>query len=238
MIAWDRLPQEKRWDSRFRPGNNRTAACFRPGNSCLCKAHTADHAVRCLRAKTGKSGDWSYDCLCRSGGSGTEVLSQIDGDGQSPDHQQIILRAPIRRWNSRQALREYRSMGSPLRNLCSAIAASRVLVMGGKTELPPTQKVVLKPVLDRQPVELAEKGKAYYDNNCAICHGQNVITSGHGRIKDLRNIRGREAAHHHATAQILRGENPQTAPSCVASCAQFLRISQMRRSRRCRLYSH
>lgn len=173
LIAWDPLAQEKRWEVEH-PVTMNGGVLSTAGN--IVFQGTPSGTFDAYEAKTGKK-LWSYDTRSVIHGGPSTVM--VGG-------KQIIL-VPSGDGTATGAAR-----GRLGRTLETYAASSRLLAfsLGGKTELPPTQKVVLKPVLDRQPVELAEKGKAYYDNNCAICHGQNVITSGHGRIKDLRNIRG------------------------------------------------
>ena len=172
LIAWDPLAQEKRWEVEH-PVTMSGGVLSTAGN--IVFQGTPSGTFDAYEAKTGKK-LWSYDTrsVIRGGPStvmvgGKQIVLVPSGDGT--------------------AVGSARSRLS--RTLETYAAPSRLLAfsLGGKTELPPTQKVVLKPVLDRQPVELAEKGKAYYEKNCAYCHGQNVITSGHGRIPDLRNIR-------------------------------------------------
>ena len=185
LIAWDPLAQEKRWEVEH-PVTMNGGVLSTAGN--IVFQGTPSGTFDAYEAKTGKK-VWSYDTRSVIHGGPSTVM--VGG-------KQIIL-VPSGDGTATGAARS--RLG---RTLETYAAPSRLLAfsLGGKTELPPTQKVVLKPVLDRQPVELAEKGKAYYDNNCAICHGQNVITSGHGRIKDLRNIRGPRLR---ILPQILRG---------------------------------
>src|SRR5690606_24320189 len=126
-------------------------------------------------AKTGKK-LWSYNThsVIRGGPStvmvdGKQIILVPSGDGTSMG-------------SSRGKL-------SRTRDTYTAPSRHLALRLRGQAVLPATEKVILKPVLDRQPIELAAKGKTYYDRHCARCHGQDVMTSGQGRIPDLRNIR-------------------------------------------------
>jgi mono/diheme cytochrome c family protein len=75
----------------------------------------------------------------------------------------------------------------------SISAPSRLLAfaLDGNAKLPPAApKTILKPVLARQPADVAARGRSIFEEHlCEACHGQNLISSGNGRIPDLRNIR-------------------------------------------------
>ena len=174
LIAWDPLAQEKRWEVEH-PVTMNGGVLSTAGN--IVFQGTPSGTFDAYEAKTGKK-LWSYDTRSVIHGGPSTVM--VGG-------KQIIL-VPSGDGTATGAARG--RLGRTLETYGGAIAASSVLIGRKDGVCLRHKRWFLKPVLDRQPVELAEKGKAYYDNNCAICHGQNVITSGHGRIKDLRNIRG------------------------------------------------
>ena len=172
LIAWDPLAQEKRWEVEH-PVTMSGGVLSTAGN--IVFQGTPSGTFTAYEANTGEE-LWSYDTrsVIRGGPStvmvgGKQIVLVPSGDGTAVSS----------------------ARGGLSRTLETYSAPSRLLAfsLGGTTELPPTQKLVLRPALDRQPVELAEKGRAYYGRNCGGCHGQNVITSGFGRIPDLRNIR-------------------------------------------------
>ena len=172
LIAWDPLAQEKRWEVEH-PVMMSGGVLSTAGN--IVFQGTPSGTFNAYEANTGEK-LWSYDTssVIRGGPStvmvgGKQIVLVPSGDGTAVS-------------SGRGGLsRTFETYSAPSRLLAFSL--------GGEMELPPTQKVVLKPVLDRQPVELAEQGKVIYNRNCANCHGQDVITSGHGRIPDLRNIR-------------------------------------------------
>jgi len=172
LIAWDPLAQEKRWEVEH-PVTMSGGVLSTAGN--IVFQGTPSGTFDAYEAETGQK-LWSYDTHSVIRGGPSTVM--VDG-------KQIVL-VP-----SGDGTAVASARGRLSRTLETYAAPSRLLAfaLGGTTELPPTEKVVLRPVLERQPVELAEKGKVIYDRNCANCHGQDVITSGHGRIPDLRNIR-------------------------------------------------
>lgn len=185
LIAWDPVAQKKRWEVEH-PVMMSGGVLSTGGN--IVFQGTPSGTFDAYDAATGKK-LWSYDThsVIRGGPStvmvqGKQIILVPSGDGTAIGS----------------------ARGRLSRTLETYAAPSRLLAfgLGGKAVLPATHKVILKPVLDRQPVELAEKGKAFYDENCAECHGQDVINSGNGRIPDLRNIR---EARLGILPQILRG---------------------------------
>ncbi len=60
----------------------------------------------------------------------------------------------------------------------------------GKADLPlAPPKVIPKPPRQRQPEDLAAKGKALAGKlGCQSCHGGDLVISGKGRIPDLRTM--------------------------------------------------
>lgn len=185
LIAWDPIKQTKRWQVDHPQVTMSGGALSTAGNIVFQGTPAGTFAAY---DATNGTKLWSYDTHSVIRGGPSTVM--VDG-------KQIIL-VPSGDGTAIGSAR-----GRLSRTLDTYAAPSRLLAfgLGGDAVLPPTQKVILKPVLDRQPVALAEKGKAFYNQNCGRCHGQNVITSGNGRIPDLRNIR---EARMRALPQILR----------------------------------
>lgn len=185
LIAWDPIKQTKRWQVDHDDVTMSGGALSTAGNVVFQGSPDGNFTV--YDAKTGTK-LWSYDTHSVIRGGPSTVM--VDG-------KQIVL-VPSGDGTAIGSAR-----GRLSRTLDTYAAPSRLLAfgLGGKIVLPPTHKVILKPVLERQPEALAEKGKAFFDSNCSNCHGQNVITSGNGRIPDLRNIREARLA---ILPQILR----------------------------------
>jgi PQQ-dependent dehydrogenase (methanol/ethanol family) len=184
LIAWDPIKQTKKWQVDHTVTMS-GGALSTAGN--LVFQGTPDGTFAAYDATTGKK-LWSYDTRSVIRGGPSTVT--IDG-------KQIIL-VPSGDGTAIGSAR-----GRLSRTLETYAAPSRLLAfaLNGNAVLPPTEKVILKPVLERQPVALAEKGKTFYNQNCSRCHGQNLLNSGRGRIPDLRNIR---EARLGALPQILR----------------------------------
>ena len=144
LIAWDPLTQEKRWEVEH-PVTMSGGVLSTAGN--IVFQGTPSGTFDAYEAKTGKK-LWSYDThsVIRGGPStvmvgGKQIVLVPSGDGTAVGS----------------------ARGGLSRTLETYSAPSRLLAfsLGGTTELPPTEKVVLRPALDRQPVELVEKGRAY-----------------------------------------------------------------------------
>jgi quinohemoprotein ethanol dehydrogenase len=174
LIAWDPLAQQKRWEIEH-PAITMTGGVLSTAGNIVFQG-TPSGTFNAYDAKTGNK-LWSYNTGSVIRGAPSSVM--VDG-------KQVVL-VPSGDGTATGSGRSELS-----RTPETYAAPSRLLAfsLDGTAELPPTKKkVVLKPVFDRQPIELAKKGKAYYDKNCRVCHGKNVITSGNGRIPDLRDIR-------------------------------------------------
>jgi quinohemoprotein ethanol dehydrogenase len=184
LIAWDPIAQKKRWEVEH-PVTMSGGVLSTAGDIVFQGTPSGDFDA--YDAATGKK-LWSYDTHSVIRGGPSTVM--IDG-------KQVIL-VPS---GDGTAIGSARGRLSSTRETYAA--PSRLLAFGlnGTAVLPPTEKVILKPVLERQPLALAEKGKVFYNQNCSRCHGQNLLNSGKGRIPDLRNIR---EARMGALPQILR----------------------------------
>lgn len=184
LIAWDPIRQTRRWEVdhavTMSGGALSTAGnvVFQGAPDGMFTAYDASSGAKL----------WSYDTHAVIRGGPSTVV--VDG-------KQIVL-VPSGDGTAIGSAR-----GRLSRTLDTYAAPSRLLAfaLDGKAVLPATKKVIQKPVLARQPVELAARGKDFYDRNCSRCHGQNVMTSGNGRIPDLRNIREPRLV---ALPQILR----------------------------------
>ncbi|WP_129778363.1 outer membrane protein assembly factor BamB family protein [Peristeroidobacter soli] len=172
LIAWDPIAQKKRWEIEH-PVTMSGGVLSTGGNVVF--QGTPSGAFVAYDATDGTK-LWSFDThsVIRGGPAtvtvqGKQIVLVPSGDGTAIGSARGRLS------------RTDRAYAAPSRLLAFAL--------GGNAVLPPTQKVILKPVLERQPAALADRGKEFYGPNCSRCHGQNVVTSGNGRIPDLRNIR-------------------------------------------------
>ncbi|HEU4485643.1 MAG TPA: PQQ-binding-like beta-propeller repeat protein [Povalibacter sp.] len=172
LIAWDPVKQTRKWQVDHTVTMS-GGALSTAGNVVF--QGTPDGTFAAYDAKSGAK-LWSYDTHSVIRGGPATVM--VDG-------KQIVL-VPAGDGTAIGSAR-----GQLSRTMETYAAPSRLLAfaLDGKAVLPQTHKVVHKPVLERQPAELAAAGKVFYERNCSRCHGQNVVTSGNGRIPDLRNIR-------------------------------------------------
>jgi PQQ-dependent dehydrogenase (methanol/ethanol family) len=126
-------------------------------------------------AKTGRT-LWSYDTHSVVLGAPSTVMIQ---------GRQILL-VPSGDGNSVAAAKTAFLTSTP----DTMAAPSRLLAfaLGGTAALPPRPpKMIQQPALPRQPREAAELGKTVFaKSGCGSCHGEDLVSSGNGRIPDLR----------------------------------------------------
>jgi PQQ-dependent dehydrogenase (methanol/ethanol family) len=184
LIAWDPIAQKKKWEVTH-PVTMSGGVLSTAGNLVFQGTPSGDFTA--YDATTGKK-MWSYDTHSVIRGGPSTVM--IDG-------KQIIL-VPS---GDGTAIGSGRGRLSRTPETYAAPSRLLAFALGGTATLPVKQKVVLKPVLERQPKTLADEGRGYFNQHCSRCHGQNAMTSGYGRIPDLRNIR---EARLQSLPQILR----------------------------------
>jgi PQQ-dependent dehydrogenase (methanol/ethanol family) len=174
LIAWDPLAQKERWHVDH-PITINGGVLSTAGNIVF---QGTPGTLYAYDATTGKT-LWSYDTHSIVLGAPSTVMVQ---------GRQVIL-VPSGDGNAVASSKSAELTSTP----ATIGAPSRLLafVLDGKTMLPPaTPKTILKPVLSRQPMSAAERGKAVFEgHDCGACHGEHLIASGNGRIPDLRNIR-------------------------------------------------
>jgi PQQ-dependent dehydrogenase (methanol/ethanol family) len=174
LIAWDPIEQKERWHVDH-PLTINGGVLSTAGRIVF---QGTPGRLYAYDATTGKT-LWSYDTHSVILGApstvmvhGRQVILVPSGDGSA-----VSISRTARLATTPE------SMSAPSRLLAFAL--------DGKTKLPPsTPHMVLKPVLPRQPLDVAARGRAYVEEHfCEACHGENFIASGNGRIPDLRNIR-------------------------------------------------
>lgn len=172
LIAWDPLAKEERWQVDH-------PITINGGVLSTAGGVVFQGTPGKLYAYDAKSGQtlWSFDTHSIVLGAPSTVMVQ---------GRQILL-VPSGDGNAVAS-----SKTAALTTTPETIAApSRLLAfaLDGKATLPPTPpKLIRRPPLPRQPRELAELGRALFEEHgCGSCHGTHLVTSGNGRIPDLRN---------------------------------------------------
>jgi len=173
LIAWDPLNKAERWHVDHPITINGGVLSTAGGvvfQGTPGKLYAYD-------AKTGQT-LWSFDTHSIVLGAPSTVMVQ---------GRQILL-VPAGDGNAAVS-----SKTSLLTSTPETIAApSRLLAfaLDGKAMLPPAgPKLIRRPPLPRQPRDVAELGRALFEQNgCGGCHGAHLVASGNGRIPDLRNV--------------------------------------------------
>jgi PQQ-dependent dehydrogenase (methanol/ethanol family) len=186
LIAWDPVAQKERWHVAH-PVTVNGGVLSTAGKIVL---QGTPGRLYAYDATTGKT-LWSYDTHSVILGAPSTVM--VNG-------RQVIL-VPSGDGNAVAISKTARLSTTPE----SMSAPSRLLAfsLDGNTKLPPAMpKMVLKPVLAKQPSDVAARGRSIFEEHyCGACHGGNLISSGNGRIPDLRNIRESTL---HMMPQIIR----------------------------------
>jgi quinohemoprotein ethanol dehydrogenase len=172
LVAWDPVSQTERWRVQRRVAYNGGVLATAGG---LVFQGTADGHFEAFAASTGRK-LWSFPV----DGEIMAAPTTVNVDGQ-----QIILVASGD-GGSAAVTHTIGLYGSPQSEGPARLLAFK---LGGTGSLEPSPDhsghKLPEPFRTRQPPELAEKGKALFEENCSICHGINAINAGHG-IPDLR----------------------------------------------------
>jgi PQQ-dependent dehydrogenase (methanol/ethanol family) len=187
LVAWDPITQKARWRALHKlPINGGLMSTA--GN--LVFQGTADGYFEAYRADNGTKA-WSMYVGDSIMGAATTIL--VDGE-------QFIL---IPAGNSTSS--NLSTLLARLSSTPGTRGSSRLLAfkLGGTTTLPPTKLITIAlPPRPKQPVDLAKKGAALFEQSyCVDCHGYSAEAVG-GSIKDLRNA---SAQTHDAFEAIVIG---------------------------------
>lgn len=174
LVAWDPITQKERWGVDY-PVPFNGGVLTTTGNLVL--QGTPEGKFLAYAADSGKL-LWSFNT--KSVTLGAPSTAMVDG-------KQMIF-VPAGDGGSTPCGKTCTKMSVTAKTL----APSRLLAfgLGGTATMPDTEvRLLPKPILPRQPAELAAKGaKIYAANSCSLCHGSGLLHGG-SHTPDLRAIR-------------------------------------------------